>query len=252
VLLPLKDGFVYGPVRSRRLGASLGINVLPPGQKVCSFNCVYCQYGWTAPDLLDEGRKVDYPAPESVLIALGKALLSLPERPAYLTFSGHGEATLHPRFGELVDGVTVVRDRLARGARTAILSNSTRVGDAGVREALSRLDVRIMKLDAGTPAGMAAFNAPHAGVDLDAIVAGLAALPDVTLQSMFAGGLHGNLVPSEIEAWLEAVVAIRPCKVQLYSLDRATPSHELLPAGRSSLLAIAAALAGRGIPAEVY
>ena len=130
MLLPLKDGFVYGPVRSRRLGASLGINVLPPGQKVCNFDCLYCQYGWTEPEPLGEAAEIAFPAAESILIAVGKALLALPEPPAYLTFSGHGEATLHPELGELVDGVIVMRDRLAPGARTAILSNSTRVCDA--------------------------------------------------------------------------------------------------------------------------
>jgi wyosine [tRNA(Phe)-imidazoG37] synthetase (radical SAM superfamily) len=252
VLLPLKDGYVYGPVRSRRLGASLGINVLPPGAKVCNFNCQYCQYGWTPPEQLGDTRQVVWPAAESILVAVGKALLALPEPPAYLTFSGHGEATLHPELGELVEGVTVIRDRLARPARTAILSNSTRVGDSRVREALSRLDVRIMKLDAGTPAGLAAFNQPDRSVSFDAIVAGLAVLADVTLQSLFASGPRGNLGRDEVAAWLDAVRAIRPSAVQVYTLDRPTPSAGLQPAPRAALDEIAGQLAARGVRADVF
>jgi len=194
----------------------------------------------------------DYPAVRDVVDALAAALQALREAPRYLTFSGNGEPTLHPRFREIVDGVNRVRDRLAPNARTAILSNSSRVMDAGVREALGRLDERIMKLDAGTEAGFARYNRPVAGLKLGAIVEGLRALPDVTLQALLTGGTAGNLEDAELEAWLANVARIRPRLVQLYTLDRDAPDRYLLPATREQIAALAARLADTGVPAEVF
>ncbi len=252
MLLPLRPGWTYGPVRSRRLGISLGINVLPPDVKVCSFNCVYCQYGWTDPGVLDSFAAVSYPPTEVILLSVAKGLLSLEEPPEHLTFSGHGEATLHPNLSELVDGVVHLRDRFAPSTRTAILSNSTRVGDPAVRAALSRLDDRFMKLDAGSQRCLLRFNQPARGIELEAIVAGLAELPGVTLQSLFAAGEAGNLGEADVADWLEKVALIKPLKVQVYTLDRAVPSEAVAPASHETLESIAALLRGRGIEAQVF
>jgi wyosine [tRNA(Phe)-imidazoG37] synthetase (radical SAM superfamily) len=252
LLLELQTGYVYGPVRSRRLGSSLGVNVLPPGLKVCSFNCAYCQYGWTAPEVLASPEAADFPDPAAILLDVAKALIALPEAPACVTFSGHGEATLHPGFDELVDGVTHLRNRFARGTRTAILSNSSTVHDPAVRAALARLDLRIMKLDAGSQPGLAAFNQPSPGVRLEAIVDGLGRLGGVTLQSLFAAGPAGNLDPREVDRYLEAVVAVAPESVQLYTLDRDVPASGLQAAPDETLEGIRSALQSRGVAATVF
>ncbi|HVP37781.1 MAG TPA: radical SAM protein [Candidatus Saccharimonadales bacterium] len=250
MLLEPKRGITYGPVRSRRLGRSLGINVLPPGRKVCNFNCRYCQYGWTDPAAA--ASPADFPPVPAVLDAVGRALEELPEPPAYLTFSGNGEPTLHPGFPELVDGVRELRDRLAPDARTAILSNSSRAGDPRVRAALARLDVRIMKLDAGTPACFHRYNGPAAGLALDALVQGLRELPDVTLQSLFTAGPAGNLEPRETAAWLAAVAAIRPREVQIYTLDRGAPCDRIAPAAPGDLAQLRDRLRALGVPATAF
>jgi wyosine [tRNA(Phe)-imidazoG37] synthetase (radical SAM superfamily) len=252
MLLEPKRGITYGPVRSRRLGRSLGINVLPAARKLCNFDCRYCQYGWTDRALLAAATPDCFPAVEKVLAAVALALEVLPEPPAYLTFSGNGEPTLHPRFRELVEGVRELRDRLAPAARTAILSNSSTVSEAGVREALARLDVRIMKLDAGTEEGLRSYNGAAAGITLAAITDGLRALPDVTLQTLFTAGPAGNLALAEIDAWVARVAAIRPRAAQLYSLDRGAPCAELARAPRQELEAVGARLAALGVPAEVF
>lgn len=252
MLLRPQSGIIYGPVRSRRLGRSLGVNILPAGRKVCDFDCRYCQYGWTDRAFLKAMTVADYPAVPEVLDAVAATLRTLPEPPHYITFSGNGEPTLHPRFGEIVDGVKEARDRFAPGARTAILSNSSRVALPVIREALGRLDVRIMKLDAGSEACFRRYNRPVDGLTLETVVEGLKALPDVTLQTLFTGGLEGNLGDAEIEAWLGRVASIRPRRAQLYTLDREAPDRDLLPATAEQLEEVRARVAALGIEAEVF
>ncbi len=250
MLLTPKNTIVYGPVRSRRLGRSLGINLLPAGRKLCSFDCQYCQYGFALP--VTQAPSGGFPVPAEVLAAVEAALAVQTEAPAWLTFSGNGEPTLHPRFAEIVDGIIALRDRLAVQARTAILSNSTRLADDGIRRALSRLDARIMKLDVGTEVGLRRFSQAAASSSLESIVGGLARLGDVTLQSLFAGGPSGNLDPPEVAAWLAAVARIRPRAVQLYTLDREAPNAGLMRARPDELQDIRRRLSARGIPARVY
>ena len=150
-VLELQKGIIYGPVSSRRLGRSLGINLSPTARKVCSFNCVYCHYGWTKVLTSDLSAYIDdLPAPKAVEKALEETLRTLDPPPQYITFSGNGEPTLHPDFEEIVDRVRVVRDRTGTQADIAILSNSTGLANQSVLRGLASLDVRIMKLDAGT------------------------------------------------------------------------------------------------------
>ena len=229
MLLSPKDAIVYGPVRSRRLGRSLGINLLPASRKACSFDCQYCQYGFATPiarptsgpgGLPDAG-----PGPRG---RRGGA------RPCWLRPrpGSPSPATASPRATRLPRDrrpIISLRDRALPQARTAVLSNSSRLEQVEIRRALSRLDARIMKLDVGTEAGLRRFNQAVAGLPLESIVSGLARLGDVTLQSLFAGGPSGNLHPAEVAAWVEAVTRIRPLAVQLYTLDREAPSSGFTP-----------------------
>lgn len=221
-------------------------------RKVCSFDCVYCQYGWSDAAGLEAVGRGELPAVETVLEALEKALRTLPTPPDYLTFSGNGEATLHPQFGALVDGVTRLRVALAPDSRTAILSNSSRVTDPVVRAALARLDEPIMKLDAGTDAALRRYNRPLVPLGVAEIVAGLRALPRVTIQSLFCDGPEGNLDAENAAAWLDAVQSIRPVMVQIYSLDRGVPSQSIVAATPAQLAALGAAVESRGVRARVY
>ncbi len=252
MLLSPQQTLVYGPVRSRRLGRSLGINLLPLGRKACTFDCVYCQYGFATPvpGLPEAGGGV--PTPDEVVSAVAQALAAAAEPPEWLTFSGNGEPTLHPAFPEIVDRIVALRDRAAPRARTAILSNSARVDREATRRALSRLDARIMKLDAGTEAGLRRFNRPAASLTLASIVEALSRLGGVTIQTLFAGGPSGNLAAAEVAAWTEAVLRIRPVAVQLYTLDREAPDAGLERAPRRALEDIRTALLERGVAATVY
>lgn len=252
MLLELQKEIIYGPVNSRRLGRSLGINILPAHRKICSFNCVYCQYGWTKNHVLRKKTSPDLPTVNAVKEALNKALKHLNDPPAYITFSGNGEPALHPDFSQIVEEVIVLRDRLSPESKTAILSNSTLVSDKSIRKALSRLDVRIMKLDCGTPDIFKRYNQPCPGVNLETITEGLSLLPDVDIQTLVSGGQAGNLDGQNTTAWIERLKHIQPLSVQLYTLDRGTPAKNLRLADREELEEIKVQVQKTGIRIGVF
>jgi wyosine [tRNA(Phe)-imidazoG37] synthetase (radical SAM superfamily) len=254
MLLDLKADIIYGPVRSRRLGRSLGINILPAERKVCSFDCLYCQYGFSQGKTMEEAKNKghSFPTVTGVLSAVERAVLNLSPPAAYLTFSGNGEATLHPGFKEIVIGLGEIRDRLSPESKTAILSNSTTVNDPLIRDALALLDVPIMKLDAGTEEMFSSYNRPAKGITIEDTVAGLAGLKDVTIQSLFTKGVEGNFTPGHLEAWVEQVKKISPLFVQLYTLDRESPTASLIPVDKSELLHILSLLERENIASEVF
>ena len=252
MLLELQKTIIYGPVRSRRLGFSLGINLLPAAAKVCTFNCLYCQYGWTDFGVLADPGELGLPTPSRSPRPWRKPYGGCERPPAFITFSGNGEPTVHPDFARIVDEVTAVRDRLAPAARTAILSNSTTVGDPVIRRALSRLDVRIMKLDAGTAAGFRNYNQPAPGIDLDSIVEGLRTLEDVTVQALFTGGPRATPRRMSSAAWVRRVASLAPRMVQIYTLARGYPSGDIRPLERRELETIGRRLDEAGTASEVY
>lgn len=249
MLLKLKEEIIYGPVRSRRLGSSLGVNILPAGRKVCTFNCLYCQYGWTDYSLI---HNQTFPTVAHAVQAVESALQTISPPPEYITFSGNGEPTLHPEFRRIVDGIIDLRDRYAPNAKTAILSNSTMAGDPAIRESLQKLDVRIMKLDSGCEEILAAYNQPYSNIDLDGIVEGLTRLEDVTIQSLFTRGRLGNSDEKNITAWIQKLKRINPIAVHVYTLDRGWPSDAIGKLDTASLHRIQARCTAEGIPASAY
>jgi wyosine [tRNA(Phe)-imidazoG37] synthetase (radical SAM superfamily) len=252
-LLGLQDGIIYGPVNSRRLGRSLGINISPTRRKICSFNCVYCHYGWTKVLTTNLSDHVDeIPAPEEVERELAGALERLSPPPQYITFSGNGESTLHPDFPEIVDVVLRVKKASGTAAEVAILSNSTAVTEASVREALGRLDVRIMKLDAGSQEVMKRINRPAEEISIEAVTEGLKLIGDVTLQSVFVDGEVSNIGDEEIAAWLDRVAHVEPNEVQVYSLENAPAMSSLIGVEPAKLEAIAEGVRRLGIRARAY
>jgi wyosine [tRNA(Phe)-imidazoG37] synthetase (radical SAM superfamily) len=253
-VLSLQKGIIYGPVSSRRLGRSLGINLSPTAYKVCSFNCVYCHYGWTrvlTSDLTAYAKHL--PGPRAVEQELRAALLRLEPPPEYITFSGNGEPTLHPAFEEIVGRVAAARDEGAPGARVAVLSNSTGLGNEAVLRGLTAVDVRIMKLDAGTDEVMRRINRPAVDITIDAIVEGLKRLADVTTQTVFVEGGVANTADEDIEAWLDRVEEVGPRAMQVYSLENAPAMSTLRGIPREKLAAIAGRVREKtGIEPGIY
>jgi len=254
--IPLQQHIVYGPVRSRRLGRSLGINVLPAGSKICNMNCAYCQYGWTRARRPSSGRAKPWPTPTQIGTAVSRRLRQAArddESLDRLTVAGHGEPTLHPDFEEIADRLVEIRDRLAPDLKLAILSNSTTASWPGVRRALSVFDERYMKLDAGDPITYALING--LGSSIGTVVDALTDLPRVVVQSMFVSDGQGrvdNTTESAVSQWLTAIDAIQPSRVQVYTLARPPAMLGLRPAPKWRLREIAERVRLREIPTEVF
>jgi len=252
MLLELKKETIYGPVMSRRLGSSLGINLFPGDRKFCSFDCLYCQYGFSDPNTTSPIDNPGFAADCDILEAIGQAMKTSFPSPAYLTFSGNGEATLHPQFGKLVEGLKALRDQYTPKAKTAILSNSSMVSVPHIRKALQNLDVRIMKLDAGQDRTFHEYNRPAERIDLDQITTGLVALEGVTIQSLFTSGMKGNYTEENVDEWIGRIRLIAPVDVQLYTLDRQSPTGAISPLDLDGLRSIRSRLKAVGISASVF
>jgi len=227
MLLPLQKGVLYGPVDSRRYGKSLGINLLPPHYKLCSFDCVYCHYGSTKICTMDAGKyERDLPNFEKVTGELEKTLQS-PIEFDLITFSGNGEPTLYPRFAEMVDAVVELRDKYRPKTKVALLSNSTGLMREEVRNAIRKLDLPILKLDAGSDAAFQAVNQPDDSVHFDFIVKHLSAIKPVFIQTVLIGGSPTNTSLRDLRLYFELLSRIQPEEVHLYSIDRPVPNKQI-------------------------
>jgi wyosine [tRNA(Phe)-imidazoG37] synthetase (radical SAM superfamily) len=242
-VLGLKQECLYGPVKSRRLKSSLGINVLPADGKLCSFSCIYCQYGLTQKSyhVAEASGIPALPSFDQVEAELATYLKQAPRGIGYITFSGNGEATLHPQFPELVDMVIRLRDRYYPPAKTALLSNSTRMTDRKIRDAVAKLDTPIMKLDAGSKEVFDRINRPAPGIEFDGVVQSLIDFehPDLIIQALLMGGDRFNATDDEIESWAGLIKQIDPREVHIYSLDRPSAIKSVLKLNRQTLESIA-------------
>ena len=224
-------GIINGPVRSRRLGVSLGLNIVPARSKLCTMDCPYCECGFNTPKA--EGAR--WPSPDIVADALAKTLDSLTVRPDWITFAGNGEPTMHPRFPGVVDRVLALRDARARGSRVGILCNGLGAGKPAIRDALNRLDARMMKLDPGPPE-----RVNGVAYDRELLVRNYAGLRDLSIQAMVVEGPGWSGASEEaIEEWLGYLRRIQPAALQIYSLDRQPADPAIARVARDRLMEIA-------------
>jgi wyosine [tRNA(Phe)-imidazoG37] synthetase (radical SAM superfamily) len=223
-LLELQKGIIYGPIASRRLGASLGLNIMPTDYKLCPFNCVYCHYGWTDRQALDlASQSKDLPTPQEVSEALRDSLEDMARRgqpPDYITFSGNGEPTAHPQFAEIVKAVGEVRHQIWPHVKIALLSNSTTLHRLEMIDAIKGIDLTIMKLDAGTEELFRKINRPMRSITLAQIVSGLKRLDQFDTQTVFMKGVVDNTTDQAVESWVELIGEVRPVEAQIYTVDR--------------------------------
>jgi wyosine [tRNA(Phe)-imidazoG37] synthetase (radical SAM superfamily) len=255
--IPLQRGIIYGPVRSRRLGLSLGVNLLPLKYKLCSFNCVYCQYGWTpSPTLAPTYQLKDLPSVKNVARALEDALQGLLEHGLpidSISICGNGEPTLYPQLREVIEAARELRDQYMPKVNLVIFSNSSTIGNPRVREALELLDVKIMKFDAGSEDLIWQLNHPASPVYMGEMVTGLKTLSNVFLASLFVQGKVTNADPDSVDLWIDKVGEIRPFLVQVYSLDRGPADPKIEKVNVATLQWIADRLRWRtGLEVEVY
>ncbi len=224
----LRENIVFGPIHSRRLGASLGINLLPQKGKLCNFDCIYCECGWNKDGLGDR----NIPSADDVKAALGAMLQECSKSGARIdsiTFSGDGEPTLNPDFPQIIDITLALRDKYYPGAKVSVLSNSTRISRKEVFEALRKVDNPIMKIDAPTDELAARFNKPSCGYHVSDIVEGLKKFNgDFILQTMFLKSPDfDSSSPEVLDGWIEIVRELNPREVMVYTLDRPAPAQNL-------------------------
>lgn len=249
---------IFGPVRSRRLGLSLGINLLPANSKVCTFNCIYCECGWTTKNSAKPGS---FPSREEISSYLETRLQQLGRDdylPDAITYAGNGEPTIHPEFSRIVDDTIVLRDRYAPEAQIAILSNASMLHKPEVFSALLKLDHNIQKLDAGSDRLFRLINQPGRSLTLDSLIRNLKRFEgNVTIQTMFLRGVYrgtpvDNTTGVEVSAWIAALQAIQPGMVMIYSIARQTPADNLQKVPIFELDSIAGRVRNAGLPVQVY
>ena len=239
---------IFGPVQSRRLGISLGINLLPADGKVCSFDCIYCECGFNE----DHRPQLPLPTREEVATALERKLQQMQEdgqMPDVLTFAGNGEPTCHPHFAEIIDDTIRLRDQYCPQAKVSVLSNSTMIHRQVVHDALMRVDNNILKLDTVDIDFIRQVDHPNGTYDVNTIMERMKAFDGhIIIQTMFLKGPGiDNTTDHYVAPWLEAVKAIKPQQVMIYTIDRETPDQSLRKATHEELDAIRDRVIAAGI-----
>lgn len=244
---------IFGPVHSRRLGISLGINLMPADGKLCSFDCIYCECGFNA----DHRPTQPIPTREEVADKLEQVLQHMTtegQLPDVLTFAGNGEPTGHPHFAEIIGDTIRLRNQYCPKAKVCVLSNSTMLHRQQVHDALMMVDDNILKLDTVSPQYIQKVDRPNAQYDVKDIIERMKAFNGhIIIQTMFmCGQYQGESVDNTTEAyvapWLETVKQIKPQQVMVYTIDRETPAQGLKKASREKLDAIRDRVIAAGIP----
>ena len=240
---------IFGPVHSRRLGISLGINLLPPDGKVCTFNCIYCECGFNE----DHRPSLPMPTREEVATGLEEKLCQMVadgQLPDVLTFAGNGEPTCHPHFAEIIGDTIRLRDKYCPKAKVSVLSNATMIHRQAVHDALMRVDNNIQKLDTIDPIYINKVDRPNGNYDVNKIIERMKAFNGhLIIQTMFMRGDGvDNSGEEYVAPWLAAVKAIAPQQVMIYTIDRETPAQGLLKATHEQLDAIRDRVIAAGIP----
>ncbi len=252
----LFNNIIFGPIRSRRLGLSLGVNLLPVESKLCSFDCIYCECGWNA----EHQGKRRFNSREDVRRLLRETLQGMVAEgtpPDVITFAGNGEPTMHPDFEAIIDDTIALRDEIAPAAKVSVLSNATQISRPEVRRALLKVDNNILKLDSAFDKTVRLMNNPAGNYSVADTVRdmklfeGRLIVQTMFLRGDFRGEHIDNTTDEELSAWLHLIAEISPSQVMVYSLDRDTPCQSLSRVSHDDLQAIAARVEALGIRCTV-
>ena len=250
------DNIIFGPVRSRRLGISLGVNLLPIESKLCSFDCIYCECGWNG----DHPGKRRFNAREDVYNMLDETLGRMVKEgtpPDVITFAGNGEPTMHPDFEAIIGDTIALRDKHCPAAKVSVLSNATQLHREDVCRALRRVDNNILKLDSAFDTTVQLMNKPQGAYSVAKVVEQLKSFEgELIVQTMFLRGEYlgqrvDNTTEEEVSAWLKLIAEIAPKQVMVYSLDRDTPCQTIEKVEKEELREIAARVEALGIAVSV-
>ena len=254
----LFDDIVFGPVSSRRFGVSLGINLLPVGYKFCTFNCVYCECGWT---FKENTQKHPLPTRKEIFQRLDEVLTQMKIQgilPDNITFAGNGEPTIHPEFAVIIDDTILLRDKYFPAAEITVLSNSTMLHKKSVFDALNKIENNVLKLDSVVEETYRLLNQPFAKTSLKTIINNIKRFNgNQVIQTLFIRGYYDgkaidNATETEINSWLEVLKEINPKYVMIYPIERDTPVSGLEKIPKSELDKIAQQVEDIGIKTKTY
>jgi wyosine [tRNA(Phe)-imidazoG37] synthetase (radical SAM superfamily) len=254
----LFQDIIFGPVISRRFGVSLGINLLPSGYKYCTFNCLYCECGWT---FKKNAEKSKLPEREDICKNLEYKLAEISRtnlKPDNITFAGNGEPTIHPQFPGIIEDTIRLRDKYFPGTSVTVLSNSTMLHKKKIFDALDKVENNVLKLDTAIESTFQLLNQPYKGITLGPIIEnikkfnGNQIIQTLFIRGRFKGNKIDNTTEEEISAWIKAINEIRPKYVMLYPIHRDTPVSGLEKISGSELEEIAARLDAFKINTKVY
>lgn len=252
----LWNGIIFGPIHSRRLGTSLGVNLMPSTGKVCNFDCIYCECGWNK----DGHTSEQLPSYKSVCDEMETKLMEMHSNEVKIdtiTFSGNGEPTLHPDFPGIIDFTLKLRDKLYPDAKVSVLSNATNIHIVRIREALLKVDNPILKIDSGDDRLISLINRPHKNYSKNQVIDNLKKFKGrFILQTMFLkGNVDGHNIdstdPLMVRTWLEMVIDLNPREVMVYTIDRETPAKGLNKVTVDEMEKIVEPLRHKGIPVQV-
>ena len=252
----LFNEIVFGPIKSRRLGSSLGVNLLPKFGKWCSFDCIYCECGWNK----DGKKDTTLPTKEEVYQALSDRLHQLSQEGTpvdTITFSGNGEPTMHPAFADIIDFTLQLRDKLYPSAKVSVLTNATQLGKHEVRDALQKIDNPILKIDSPIEELVEAINIPNEAYSLSGTIENIKLFNhNFILQTMFLKGtVDGNVIDctnaEHVQKWRDLVRELAPREVMMYTIDRETPAKDLQKVTLEEMQAIAAPLVAEGFNIQI-
>ncbi|MEA2043331.1 MAG: radical SAM protein [Bacteroidota bacterium] len=241
----LFDKIIFGPVKSRRLGVSLGINLLPTENKYCNFDCIYCECGRTYKEEFAKGKLPTRTIIKERLIAVLKKMKDSGQQPDAMTFAGNGEPTIHPDFEGIIDDTIEVRDRFFPNCIIAVLSNATLINKPSVFRALNKVEQNILKLDSAFDKTIQLINNPPKGFTVEKLKKQLKSFNrNLTVQIMFVKGTYQEQVvnnsTSEEVAGLKAILdELKPKQVMIYTIERDTPSDGLQKVTKERLNEIA-------------
>lgn len=249
---------VFGPVKSRRFGVSLGINLLPKSYKYCTFNCIYCECGWT---YKEKGGKTPLPHREEVRQALDQrlaALLKQDQPPDNLTFAGNGEPTIHPDFEGIIEDTIALRNTYFPSTEVTVLSNASLLHKKSVFRALDRVDNNVLKLDSAVEETFQKINQPSGSIRLKDILENIRKFNgNQVVQTLFMRGTHqgewiDNTTDEEVTAWIDVLKTIRPKYVMLYPIERDTAAPEIEKIPLEELASISEKVENAGIKTKLY
>lgn len=257
-LIMLFNEIIFGPIKSRRLGTSLGVNVLPIQTKYCTFDCIYCECGWTNADQEEKAKLYTRAQIREAMEIRFPELLAQNIIPDSITFAGNGEPTIHPDFMGITEDTIVLRDRYFPKAKLTILSNASLIKRPRVKETLYKFDNRILKLDAGSEEMFNRINRPLGKSTFFNIIDELVSFEgNLIIQTLFFKGesdgqIIDNTSKEEVDLWLGHLKKINPRFVMLYGLDRDTPAKNLVKLSKKEIDRIADQVRAIGIKADVY